>query len=449
MPEHAIVGQLLELSTREVGGIAHEQQVRKFVGTQLLNCIFGDGQGFVVGLKCTAFVHRADLDSNTLCIHLTQTAGKSWWDLASDANSLGGNQQNPCGIQISNSTNITLYKITFKNPPNFHVSLNTINGFTAWGIKIVTPFSARNTDGIDPGNATNARIKNSWISDGDDNVAVGAPSSLSSNISVVNNNFYAGHGESIGSFTNGGVNNLLFDSNQMYGDADVDGSNSTGISIKSANDRGGIVQNIQYSNSCFVNHGTQIQFNPVYNTNIGTLTPNFKKILLQNLRFSNQGAVATGSVQFTGANNNGTLNPLIVILDNVTIDTLASSNLVAPTNAQITLGPGQVSSTLTSLLLPFNGKNGKHHRRCSHCTEPRAARVQLHISRARAYRPERRRSNRDGRSVPDSSCRPHADFSSINYPYPTGTVTLTDEANRTFPASLSGTGDTVFIPITN
>ena len=72
MLEHAIAGQLLEWSTGEVGGIAHEQQVRKIVGVQLLNCIFGDGQGFVVGLKCTAFVHRADLDSNPLCIDLTQ-----------------------------------------------------------------------------------------------------------------------------------------------------------------------------------------------------------------------------------------------------------------------------------------------------------------------------------------------------------------------------------------
>lgn len=377
------------------------------------------------------------------------TAGKSWWDLASDANSLGGNQQNPRGIQISNSTNITLYKITFKNPPNFHVSLNTINGFTAWDIKIVTPFSARNTDGIDPGNATNVTIKNSWISDGDDNVAVGAPSSLSSNISVVNNNFYAGHGESIGSFTNGGVNNVLFDSNQMYGDADVDGSNSTGIRIKSANDRGGIVQNIQYSNSCFANHGTQIQFNPVYNTNTGTLTPNFKNILLQNLRFSNQGAVATGSVQFTGANNNGTLNPLIVTLDNVTIDTLANSNLVAPTNAQITLGPGQVSSTLTSLLLPFNGKNGNTIAdvRTAPSLVPPACNFTF-------LAPELTGPNGGSQTVtagqfPTAVVILTPTFSSINYPYPTGTITLTDEANRTFSASLSGTGDTVFIPITN
>jgi polygalacturonase len=109
------------------------------------------------------------------------TTGKSGWDLAADANTLSGSQQNPRGIQISKSTNITLYKITFKNPPNFHVAINTVSGLTAWDIKIMTPFSARNTDGIDPGNATNVTIKNSWISDGDDTVAVGAPNSATAN----------------------------------------------------------------------------------------------------------------------------------------------------------------------------------------------------------------------------------------------------------------------------
>ncbi len=169
----------------------------------------------------------------------SSTTGKSWWDLASDANSDSGSQQNPRGIQITNATNITLYKITFKNSPNFHIATNTVNGFTVWGIHIVTPYSARNTDGIDPGNATNVTITQSWISDGDDNVALGANASATNNVSVINNRFFAGHGESIGSITTHGVNNALFDNNTMYGDADVDGGNSTAIRIKSANDRGG------------------------------------------------------------------------------------------------------------------------------------------------------------------------------------------------------------------
>jgi len=377
------------------------------------------------------------------------TTGKTWWDLANDANTLSGSQQNPRSIQISSSNNVTLYKITFKNAPNFHVASNNVNGLTVWGMKIVTPYSSRNTDGIDPGNSTNVTIRDCSISDGDDNVAVGAPSALSSNMSVIQNRFFAGHGESIGSFTGGGVNNILFDSNAMYGDADVDGSNSTGIRIKSANDRGGLVQNIQYSNSCFVNHGTQIQFTPIYNTNPGTETPNYKNILLQNLRFSNQGAVATGSVTFLGASNNGTVNPLMVTLDNVTIDTLAASNLIAPSNAQITLGPGQVSSNLVSLLQPYNGTGGNviSDNRTAASLVPPACNFTF-------LTPELTGPAGVSQTVvagqfPTAVAILTPAIAATKYPFPTGTVTLTDEASRTFTATLPGTGDTLFLPITN
>ncbi len=372
----------------------------------------------------------------------------TWWDIANDATTYSGSQQNPRAIQLSNSNNVTLYKFTFKNPPNFHIAISGGNGITIWGIKIVTPYTSHNTDGIDPGNTTNVTIKNTSISDGDDNVAVGASGSLASNISVINNRFFAGHGESIGSFTNGGVNNVLYDSNMMYGDADVDGSNSTGIRIKSANDRGGVVQNIQYSNSCFANHGTQIQFTPIYNTNAGTLTPNFKNILLQNLRFSNQGPVATGSVTFLGASNNGTVNPLVVTLDNVTIDTLAGSNLVTPSNAQITLGPGQVSSNLVSLLTPFNGVNGNV------ITNNTSGALAPPVCVFTFLTPELTGPTAQTQTVaagqfPTAVAILTPAIAATKYPYPTGTVTLTDEASRTFTATLPGTGDTIFIPITN
>jgi len=72
MPEHAIVDQFLKWSARKVSCIPHEQQVREIVGIELPNCIFGNRQSFGVGLKCTAFVHRADLDSNPPCVDLPQ-----------------------------------------------------------------------------------------------------------------------------------------------------------------------------------------------------------------------------------------------------------------------------------------------------------------------------------------------------------------------------------------
>ena len=64
-------------------------------------------------------------------------AGQSWWGLSAIANA-GGSQQNPRFIQLSNATGVTLYKITLRNSPLFHVS-GSANGFTAWDVKISTP----------------------------------------------------------------------------------------------------------------------------------------------------------------------------------------------------------------------------------------------------------------------------------------------------------------------
>ena len=110
----------------------------------------------------------------------------------------GGAQNNPILISISKANNFTLYKITFKNSAMFHVKWGGGNGFTAWGVKVATPYTARNSDGIDP-SGTNITVTNSSISDGDDNVAISA-SSAASNITISNDNTYSGHGISVGSY---------------------------------------------------------------------------------------------------------------------------------------------------------------------------------------------------------------------------------------------------------
>ncbi len=372
-------------------------------------------------------------------------AGQSWWGLSAIANS-GGNQQNPRFIQISGSTNVTLYKITLRNSPLFHVSTpgsEGVNGLTAWDVKIVTPTTARNTDGIDPDNAQNVTITRSWISDGDDNVAVGASGNTtgaSVNISVINNRLFAGHGESIGSYTSAGVNNILFDSNMLAGNSSVD-SNSTGIRIKSANDRGGVVQNIQYSNSCFQNHKTEIQFTPLYNTNTGTLTPNFKNILLQNLSF-----LTEGTVQFTGASNNGSVYPLTVTLDNVGFTTLSTTDFsAAPTNATLTLGPGQVSSNFVNAYKTFVGSNGDtllDNRTATALVPPVCSFTFLAPElTGPAGLPQTIVFGQVATAV--VILTPAVGGSA----YPTGTVTLSDGAGTTATATLPGTGDTLSIPL--
>ena len=97
----------------------------------------------------------------------------SWWELAEEARK-GGNQNCPRIAVLDRCDNFTLYRITLKNSPNFHVSYRNGDGFTAWGVIIKTPRNARNTDGIDPGPANNVTITRCFIDTGDDNVAIKA-----------------------------------------------------------------------------------------------------------------------------------------------------------------------------------------------------------------------------------------------------------------------------------
>jgi len=381
--------------------------------------------------------------------------GQSWWGLSSIANG-GGNQQNPRFIQIdSGASNITMYKITLRNSPLFHVSTTgAASNFTAWDIKIVTPTSSRNTDGIDPGNATNFTITRSWVSDGDDNIAVGGAGTTApaANISVTNNHFFAGHGESIGSYTSAGVSNVLFDSNMSSGNGtagkgssvnNTADSNSTGLRIKSGYDRGGVVTNVQYSNSCYQYHKAEIVFSPNYENTTGSSSPNFKNILIQNNTF-----LTEGTAQFTGTNNSGNIFPLQVTLDNVGFNTLQTSDFsIAPTNAQLSYGPGVVSSNFINSYATFVGLNGNTV--TSNITESTLLPPTCNFTyiapelTGPAGVPQTITAGQNATAV--VILTPAVAGSA----YPTGTVTLTDAlTSNAVTVTLTGTTDTISIPLT-
>jgi polygalacturonase len=179
----------------------------------------------------------------------------SWWDLAQEAKVKNLNQNCPRILVLSHADDFTLYRITLKNSPNFHVAYNGGNGFTAWGVIIDTPKAGRNTDGIDPGNSTNVTITHCYIRAGDDNVAIkaGPPGPTSpSHITVSHNHFYYGHGMSIGSETDGGASAI------RVTDLSIDGADN-GIRIKSNSSRGGLVSDVVYQDVCIQN-----TTNPIY-----------------------------------------------------------------------------------------------------------------------------------------------------------------------------------------
>lgn len=247
----------------------------------------------------------------------------TWWDLAHQAKITDRSQSVPVLISLRHTDNFTMYKITLRNSPNFHVGVNDTDGFTAWGVKIMTPKTARNTDGIDPGSSRNVTITHCFIHTGDDDVAVkSGKSGPSSNISILHNHFYTGHGMSIGSGTSGGVDHMLVD------DLSIDGADN-GIRIKSDRSRGGLVHDLTYRNVCIRDTKNPLVFTPLYTTFSGDLLPVYKDITLENVHI-----LTSGSYTFLGLDAD---HKLALKMENVFADDQAHSTILAK-DAEIQIG---------------------------------------------------------------------------------------------------------------
>lgn len=258
----------------------------------------------------------------------------TWWQLAEQARP-NGRQQVPRILVADHADNFTLYRITLKNSPNFHVVYNNGDGFTVWGLKIDTPRrGARNTDGVDPGSGSkNITITHSFISTGDDDVAIKGGTGGVTNMTVSHNHFYAGHGMSIGSETNGGVSKI------RVTDLSLDGPDN-GIRIKSNASRGGLVHDVIYDDICIRNSPNPITFDTGY-TAAGTLQgnslPTYRDITLRNVRIA-----GGGKISFNGYSQDHRAG---ATLDNVLLTDKADYTY-SLRHADIIIGPGPVNLNL-------------------------------------------------------------------------------------------------------
>ena len=274
----------------------------------------------------------------------------TWWELADKARA-GGNQNNPRIMILSHCDNFTLYRITLRNSPNFHVDYKSGNGFTVWGVKIYSPKRARNTDGIDPGNSTNVTITHSFIDAGDDNVAIKAGAGLpTTHMTISHNHFYSGHGMSIGSETNGGANAI------RVTDLSMDGGDNA-IRIKSNYSRGGLVHDVVYEDVCIRNVTNPILMDTHY-TPLGKdngMIPVFQDITLRNLRIvTENSAPGGGKITLDGFD---AAHKLEMNFDNVTADTPGNLQIMA-SHAELTMGPGPVNLRASGTDVTVTGTPG-------------------------------------------------------------------------------------------
>lgn len=263
------------------------------------------------------------------------------------------NPPGPTLIEASGSK-FVMYKITLHDSPGFHVKV-TGDHFVIWGTTLqtpksnagLTPNSAPNTDGIDPGAGASLATSYGYIvcntiSVGDDMIAIkGGTNGPVSNLVIAHNHFGAGHGMSIGSETGpGGVSNV-----QVY-DLTVDGDvfpgasavNANGIRIKSYQGAGGLVTGVSYSDICTRNMANPILLEPNYTAGsvTGGGTPQFTDITIKDFHDLTTSSVKP-VVTLDGFDSS---HESSVELDNVVVD---GSPKVVSSNTTVTFGPGGAS----------------------------------------------------------------------------------------------------------
>jgi polygalacturonase len=291
------------------------------------------------GRGCRPFIHVTGRDAAIMGDGSIDGRGgatlvgghESWWDLAQDAKRDGGNQNVPRLIVAERADNFVLYRITLRNSPNFHVLVRNTQGFTAWGVTIDTPRSARNTDGIDPSSSTDVSIVYSRIRCGDDNVAIKAPAGgQAAYITIAHDRFYSGHGMSIGSETAGNVTAV------EVRDVTIDGADN-GLRIKSNATRGGLVQDIEYENVCLRGVKTPIVLDSFYDrVSTGPLVPRFTRVRFHNVRVE-----GGGTVVIAGADD---MHRIDASFDGVFFDQAPS---VHASHARVAVGPGGLNVPIT------------------------------------------------------------------------------------------------------
>jgi polygalacturonase len=258
----------------------------------------------------------------------------SWWEMSRKAEPKNERYFTPRMIVASHADGLVMYRITLHNSTNFHVSVNQTNGFTAWGVHLLTPttkgMDARNTDGIDPGSSTNVTIAHSWIDNGDDNIAI---KTGTTHMSVLDNHFYSGHGMSIGSETYTGDSFLLVDGL-------TEDHTTSGIRIKSNVTRGGQVHDLTYKNICMREVKNPIAISPYYTNQTtegfedpkytGDRIPDYKAITISNVI-----DMTPGDVLIAGLNEDHRTE---VTLDGVRVEGITPAQ-VHGHFATVTLGP--------------------------------------------------------------------------------------------------------------
>ena len=176
--------------------------------------------------------------------------GKPWWIKAEkfkqDARAAGAKSDTlprPRMFSMESCHRVRVENVTLSNSPQFHCIFTRCEDVTFEGVKISSPENSVNTDGIDPSVSSRVLISHCTIDTGDDNIAIKSGVKGSAGVHdvlITDCVFKNGHGCSIGSETIAGIDNVTVRRCTFEG-------TDAGVRLKSERGKGGLVQNLVYS----------------------------------------------------------------------------------------------------------------------------------------------------------------------------------------------------------
>lgn len=167
--------------------------------------------------------------------------GADWWAVFSTNREI----VRPMLFNLYSCKRVFIHDVTFTSSPGHHCGLRKEGGdITISNLTVYTASVRPNTDGLNVA-GTNILICDCHISDGDDNIALGA-TGLLGDILITNCTFGHGHGVSLGSDLRHGVSQLTV-ANCSFTGGDF------GIRMKADNQSGGLVHNLFYHDLTMTN----------------------------------------------------------------------------------------------------------------------------------------------------------------------------------------------------
>ena len=300
----------------------NQNEYLKAPGDWLKASSSGDFVPFIEGkkLKDITFTGSGTIDGN----------GAAWWGEAEKARQIkpGYTLPRPNLIGLQRCQNVRLENITLKNSPKFHFVPADCDNVVVSNVTIVAPEHAANTDAIDP-SGHHILITKCRIDVGDDDVAIKAGKSQppgqfqTEDITITDCTILHGHGISIGSETDGGVRDVTVRNCTFE-------NTENGLRIKSQRGKGGLVEDIHYSDIGMTNVNPAITLTCYYMNNsagdsaqapaskqstedlAGSKIPVFRNISISNVTATCQ----KGAGVITGLPESAISN---VVLENVTL----------------------------------------------------------------------------------------------------------------------------------